>query len=637
MKRAPTARLIVAWAQLALALRIAAATAASAQATPVAASAGARAGTRAPARAQSNDNRRASGVLRDGALSLQLVAQQARWHPEADDGPAIDVEALGVEGAAPSIPGPLIRVRAGTRVESSIRNALPDTLLVFGLSGPGGRDTVRIPPGATGHVSRTAETPGTYAYGGTTIVGDSLHQLGTGNQLLGALIVDGANPRPDRIFVMTIWPPAPGRFVMAINGRSWPHTERLDMSTGDSAHWRVINGTRGRHPMHLHGFYFRIDARGSWAADTVLRGERPNVVTESVPYRGTFSMTWTAERPGNWLFHCHDALHTSWRRRFNLTGERPPQTPPTHDAAHHVEQDMSGLVLGIRVRGAPGGSKATTASGAVQRRSRLVVTEKAGVYGREPGYSYIASDGGPPASDSLEIPARPLVLTRGERTDITVVNRLSIPTAVHWHGIELDSYYDGVAGWSGDGANKAPVIAPGDSFVVRMTPPRAGTFIFHAHADDMRQIALGLYGALIVLPPGETWQPTTDHVFLVSQIGRGQGAKTGLNGSPDPKPLTVAAGVRHRLRFINISIEDDATFALRRDTSSTTSSDASLVTWRAIAKDGADLHRDHATTRPAMLRIAPGETYDFEVTLAPGGYRLSVKSHNDFSVIVNAR
>jgi len=153
----------------------------------------------------------------------------------------------------------------------------------------------------------------------------------------------------------------------------------------------------------------------------------------------------------------------------------------------------------------------------------------------------------------------------------------------------------------------------------------------------MRQIALGLYGALIVLPPGETWQPTTDHVFLVSQIGRGQGAKAGLNGSADPKPLTVVAGVRHRLRFINISIEDDATFALRSDTSSTTSSDASLVTWRAVAKDGADLHRDHATTRPAMLRIAPGETYDFEITLAPGSYRLSVTSHNDFSIVLHAR
>jgi FtsP/CotA-like multicopper oxidase with cupredoxin domain len=247
----------------------------------------------------------------------------------------------------------------------------------------------------------------------------------------------------------------------------------------------------------------------------------------------------------------------------------------------------------------------------------LAVTEKAGVYGREPGYSYIASDSGKPMSDSLEIPARPLVLVRGEPAEITVVNRLSIPTAVHWHGIELDSYYDGVAGWSGDGVSKAPLIAAGDSFVVRMTPPRAGTFIFHAHADDMRQIALGLYGALSVLPPGETWQPATDHIFLVSLIGRGPGAKAGLNGSVDPKPLALAAGVRHRLRFINISVEDDATFALRSDTSSTTSSDVSLVTWRAIAKDGADLHRDHATTSPGLLRNAPGETKDNAGTRSP--------------------
>jgi hypothetical protein len=38
-----------------------------------------------------------------------------------------------------------------------------------------------------------------------------------------------------------------------------------------------------------------------------------------------------------------------------------------------------------------------------------------------------------------------------------------------------------------------------------------------------------------------------------------------------------------------------------------------------------------------MLPIAPGETYDYEVTLVPGSYRLSVKSFNDFSVILNAR
>ena len=136
-----------------------------------------------------------------------------------------------------------------------------------------------------------------------------------------------------------------------------------------------------------------------------------------------------------------------------------------------------------------------------------------------------------------------------------------------------------------------------------------------------------------MLPPGETWQPATDHVFLVSQMGRGPGSKTGLNGRVAPLPVTLAAGVRHRFRFINISVEDDAEFKLRSDTSS----DASLVTWRAVAKDGADLHRDRATTRPAMLRIAPGETYDYELTLAPGSYRLSVKTFNDFSVTIHAR
>lgn len=586
-----------------------------------------------PPTTMANGNVTPAGVMRNDTLALRLVAQPGRWHPEADDGPSVDIEAFAEEGSPPMIPGPLVRVRSGTRVDASIRNALPDTLLVFGLSGQAGAgDTIRIPPGATGRSQFTAGSPGTYAYGGATIVGDSLHLLGTGNQLLGALIVDGANPRPDRVFVISVWPPFPGRFVVAINGKSWPHTERFSMSVGDSVHWRVINGTRGRHPMHLHGFYFRIDARGSWDADTAMRGERPTVVTESVPYRGTFSMTWKAERPGNWLFHCHDALHTSWRRRFNLIGQRPPQIPPVHDAAHHVEQDMSGLILGISVRSRTGGAAGAgerPVTAAPQRRMRIVVNEKARVYGNEPGFSYIASGAIDPARDSLEIPARPLVLTRGERTEITLVNRLAIATAVHWHGIELDSYYDGVAGWSGEGTTLAPLIAPADSFVVRMTPPRAGTFIYHAHADDMRQMALGLYGPLIVLAPGERWRPATDHIFIVSQLGRGPSAKTGLNGSSAPKPLVLSAGVLHRLRFINITIEDDAEFSLR--------SDSSVVAWRAIAKDGADLPREQATRRPAVLRFAPGETYDFEISLPPGDYRLGMKSRDDAEIILRVR
>ena len=57
--------------------------------------------------------------------------------------------------------------------------------------------------------------------------------------------------------------------VLAVNGRSWPHTERLSHVVGDTIRWRVINGSRFPHPMHLHGFYFDVDARGDARLDTL--------------------------------------------------------------------------------------------------------------------------------------------------------------------------------------------------------------------------------------------------------------------------------------------------------------------------------------------------------------------------------
>ncbi|MBA2291038.1 MAG: PD40 domain-containing protein [Gemmatimonadales bacterium] len=578
--------------------------------------------------AVANGNTAPAGMLRRGVLSLRLVAQQVRWHPEADDGPSVEVEAFGEEGQAPSIPGPLLRGRVGTVLDVSVRNSLPDTLLVFGIGGPAGAvDTLRIPPGGEVRSRRKLTTAGTYGYGGATIVGDSVHLLGSGNQLLGALIVDHADAQPDRVLVISVWPPTPGQFVMAINGKSWPYTERMDVTVGDSVTWRVINGTRGRHPMHLHGFYFRIDSRGTWSADTAMADAKPMVVTESVPYRGTYSMTWAVERAGNWLFHCHDALHTTWRRRFNLTGERPPPTLPMNHEVGHAEQDMSGLVIGIRARNRDG-SAAIAVIPPAEDFVRVAVVEKAGYYAPEPGFSYVQLTGTGSPVASLEIPARPLVLRRGVPAQITVLNRMSVATAVHWHGIELESFHDGVAGWSGDGITTAPVIAPQDSFIVRMTPPRAGTFIFHAHVDDMRQMALGLYGPLIVLPPGGQFDPSRDHVFLVSQMGRGPTAGMGVNGSATPAPMSIDAGVPHRMRFINISIQHDATFTLF--------SDSSMMSWRAIAKDGADLPPGRAVTGPARLVIAPGETYDFEVTLKPGAHRMAVESNEDVEILINA-
>ena len=85
------------------------------------------------------------------------------------------------------------------------------------------------------------------------------------------------------------------------------------------------------------------------------------------------------------------------------------------------------------------------------RRLTLVMARDEG--GREPSFGFaLSGDGVAPAAtrDRVSSPGPALVLRRNEPVEITVVNRLGESTAVHWHGMELDSIYDGVHGWSGN-------------------------------------------------------------------------------------------------------------------------------------------------------------------------------------------
>ena len=113
---------------------------------------------------------------------------------------------------------------------------------------------------------------------------------------------------------------------------------------------------------------------------------------------------------------------------------------------------------------------------------------RAGGTENEPFYAFTRHEReAEPANASTVRNGPPIILKRNEPVAITVVNRTPEPTAVHWHGIELDSYFDGVAGFSGDPRRLSPVIAPSDSFEARFTPPRSGTFIYHTHVDEPRQ------------------------------------------------------------------------------------------------------------------------------------------------------
>jgi FtsP/CotA-like multicopper oxidase with cupredoxin domain len=202
-----------------------------------------------------------------------------------------------------------------------------------------------------------------------------------------------------------------------------------------------------------------------------------------------------------------------------------------------------------------------------------------------------------------------------------VVNRTPEPTAIHWHGIELDSYFDGVAGFSGTAQRRSPLIAPDDSFEARFTPPRAGTFIYHTHMDELRQQPAGVSGPLIVLEPGRRYDPATDiAVHISTPRDSADEAQTVLiNGRRTPAPLDVRVGVPHRLRLINITLgRPSIRVEVRRDTT--------LESWRALAKDGRELPAARQLARPARQVISIGETYDFELTPAAAGeYRLEVR------------
>ncbi len=435
--------------------------------------------------ATTNDHREIAGVLRDGEYTLALVLHRATWRPNAPSELAIAVPAFAEAGRMASVPGPLIRVPAGTRLHITIRNDLGQRATVHGLHDhEGARDSVVLAPDESRELRFVTRRVGTFAYFARTTAAPTLLGRRDDSQLVAAFIVDPAGTDPhaanarERLLVITAWddslpnPASPygPRQVYAINGRSWPFTARLTYDEGDSIRWRVLNLSQHSHPMHLHGTYFRVWSRGTPFTDTTLGAASRLVVTEFLPPGATMAIGWKAERSGNWLSHCHTINHRD--EALRLGDAAAGSTHADHGTATDV---MAGLVTAISVRPAATPAAAPTVP---QRHLRLMVTERAAPGRGRPSLAYVLQrDAREPARDSLELPGSTLTLQQGEPTAITVVNRSMQPTAVHWHGMELESLFDGVAGWSGAGTRVAPIIAPGDSFVAHMTPPRVGTFI----------------------------------------------------------------------------------------------------------------------------------------------------------------
>ena len=91
-------------------------------------------------------------------------------------------------------------------------------------------------------------------------------------------------------------------------------------------------------------------------------------------------------------------------------------------------------------------------------------------------------------------PGPTIEVVEGDKVRIFVTNKLPEHTSVHWHGQRLPNGMDGVTGLTQKG------IEPGQTFVYEFVARRAGTFMYHPHADEMTQIAMGMMGMWITHP-----------------------------------------------------------------------------------------------------------------------------------------
>lgn len=160
-------------------------------------------------------------------------------------------------------------------------------------------------------------------------------------------------------------------------------------------------------------------------------------------------------------------------------------------------------------------------------------------------------------------PGPTIEAVEGDRVRILVTNGLKEHTTIHWHGLLLPSGMDGVGGLN------QPQIQPGETFAYEFTLRQHGSHMYHPHADEMTQMAVGMMGMFIIHPKnGEAQQIDRDYCFLLHNWGLHPGTYR-----PDPsimvdfdlwtfnskvfpaiEPVVARTGERVRVRMANLSM-----------------------------------------------------------------------------------
>ncbi|MBX3610430.1 MAG: copper oxidase [Hydrogenophaga sp.] len=162
-------------------------------------------------------------------------------------------------------------------------------------------------------------------------------------------------------------------------------------------------------------------------------------------------------------------------------------------------------------------------------------------------------------------PGPTIEVVEGDRVRLFVTNRLPEHTTVHWHGQRLPNGMDGVGGLN------QPQIAPGKTFVYEFVARRPGTFMYHPHADEMVQMAMGMMGMWVTHPKGKhplIAEAQRDYCFLLNAFDVEPGSATPQVNTmldqniwawnsrvfPGISPLVARLGERVRVRVGNLTM-----------------------------------------------------------------------------------
>ena len=205
------------------------------------------------------------------------------------------------------------------------------------------------------------------------------------------------------------------------------------------------------------------------------------------------------------------------------------------------------------------------------------------------------------------VPGPMLRVRQGDLVVVHVVNRLPVPTTIHWHGVLVPAGEDGVAGVTQD------AILPGHTNTYRFIATLPGTYWYHAHQDGSVQVARGLFGPLVVEPRQRMPLDDVDHTVVLHTWEIGGNDVLAFGSSSTVTHVAAAPGATVRLRFVNT---DNYPIVLA----------LSGTPFTVVALDGHDLNGPTPIGNVA-LPIGAGQRYDVRFRM-PAGRAVGVRAFN---------